>query len=563
MRIRRERSAGSGRLAASLVAAIGLLAAAGCGSGDTAVPAASAASASPIAAAPVATAPVAAAAAIEGETAGVAMASAAPAPEAADPAQRSWKDAAGNVLAVGEFVSVMDGQVCIQEKSGVGTTIPLEDLSAADRDFVKTQGGEIAAEPAAADTAAHQAANTDRAEPGENEMAAAEVADELSGEKVVIPFDFVSNFDKGDYGSRIGDLVWKKIDRDGGFIVPGSMVEVREFCETNKIKIGPETPLEEVAKVVRNNFQAQIAIWGQVERAPGHQWEVYDLAVKCADFSGTQPEMIYEVSGVRTESVSEIPHKYLKEMFDKLYERSPAGPAGPDPIAEKNWLEGPNLVVGGDFESGANGVPAGWESRGGHYREPLGNQVAWGTESGNYSNKVIRFTFPASVGDSEGVPYYSGWFPIEAGATYRFQCRYRTNGPSPKVFIKCYDEMGSEYSTAPTPSGPGGEPQSGQWRECYRSQMNLKGDKNQWHVHTEDFTPRHTKYTPKRGRVMLYAYLGGGVVEWDDVVLKQIVPASPGESKRVRRHSMESTVTIEEMESNEARAAPASEKQEE
>jgi len=181
MRIRREGRAGSGRLAVSLVAAIGLLAAAGCGAGDTAVPAASAASASPSATAPVATAPVAAAAAIEGETASVAMASAAPAPEAADPAQRAWKDAAGNVLAVGEFVSVMDGQVCIQEKSGVGTTIPLEDLSAADRDFVKTQGGEIAAEPATADTAAHPATKTDRAEPGENEMAAAKVADELSG----------------------------------------------------------------------------------------------------------------------------------------------------------------------------------------------------------------------------------------------------------------------------------------------------------------------------------------------------------------------------------------------
>ena len=37
--------------------------------------------------------------------------------------------------------------------------------------------------------------------------------------------------------------------------------------------------------------------------------------------------------------------------------------------------------------------------------------------------------------------YYSDSFPVEAGAKYRFQCRWRSDGPAAKVFVKCYDEI--------------------------------------------------------------------------------------------------------------------------
>ena len=40
-------------------------------------------------------------------------------------------------------------------------------------------------------------------------------------------------------------------------------------------------------------------------------------------------------------------------------------------------------------------------------------------------------------------------------------------------------------------------------------------------------------------------------VEFDDVVLKQIVPASPGSGEKVRRHSLDTGVTIKEMEARE------------
>ena len=37
---------------------------------------------------------------------------------------------------------------------------------------------------------------------------------------MVIPFDFESKFDNGRYGQMIGDMLWKKLQNQGGFIIP-------------------------------------------------------------------------------------------------------------------------------------------------------------------------------------------------------------------------------------------------------------------------------------------------------------------------------------------------------
>jgi hypothetical protein len=383
--------------------------------------------------------------------------------------------------------------------------------------------------------------------------------------KIVIPFDFVSKFDNGIYGKKIGDMLWKKLSRRGGFIIPETMLDVRDTVDGNNIKLSPDSPLDKVKRIAQDDFGADVAVWGSVERVAGHEWDVYDLKIRCVDFSTEpKPTVIYRCD-VRTKTVSEIPHVYIKAMLDKLSGREPGGQLGPDPLAEKNWAQGENLVKGGDFQSGDNfqsggGVPNGWAARGGQQREPLGGLVRWTPEKDNPKNRVIRFTFDKSIGDGFGVMYYSDPFPVEENALYRFQCRYRSNGPKMIAFIKCYGEMKSEYR--PIAKLPGAKPleqnayvpESAQRRECYRSQNNLKGPKNVWNTHTQDFTPKHTKYTPTTGRVMLYAYLGAGEVEFDDIVIKQLVPPSPGESRKQRRHSLETGVTIKEMEENERKS---------
>jgi hypothetical protein len=242
--------------------------------------------------------------------------------------------------------------------------------------------------------------------------------------------------------------------------------------------------------------------------------------------------MIYEKKA-RTETVSEIPHTYVKEALDKLYGRVDRPPPGPDAIAEDRWRTGPNLVLGGEFEKGRAGVPLGWTA-------PLPQYVYWETEKGTSKpNRFLRFSFPGPVAETTGVLYYSDYFPVEEGATYRFQCRYRTTGSAVKVFVKCYDEVRSRF-TKP------GEPLT-QRREVYRSQQDLKGGPGIWNVQTEDFVPTHTHYTPRWGKVMLYAYYPAGTVEWDDVIVKQIKPALPRSGDKDRRPSLETKVRSKEL----------------
>jgi len=219
----------------------------------------------------------------------------------------------------------------------------------------------------------------------------------------VIPFDFVSKFDDGRYGQMVGDLIWKKLSREKGFVAPESMQDVRDYCESHKLRPSPEMDLQKMRKIVQDDFGGRIGIWGSIERAPGAEGEIYDLVIRCVDFSAKpNPKVIYE-KAARTKSVSEIPHLYVKQMLDAMAGREPGAPPPPDPVAEANWRKNPNLVAG-DFEHGRDGVPKGWDKVAGQQREPLGGLVRWTEEkgaakTGSAVNKVIRFTLDKSVAE--------------------------------------------------------------------------------------------------------------------------------------------------------------------
>lgn len=351
-------------------------------------------------------------------------------------------------------------------------------------------------------------------------------------QRVVIPFDFQSKFDDGRYGKLVGDMIWKKLEREGGFVIPESMLDVRDWAERTKKTLSPATPLDELQRIVCDEFGAQVAIWGSVERVPGNAVDVYDFEIRVADFSPEKPRLIFEKKG-RTQTVSEIPHVYVKEALDKLYSRSPPAPSAPDLTLDERWRTGKNLVQG-DFERGEP-APAGWD------RPSANVKLARAPNDLNANNRAIRFTFGEDVAGTTGVLYYSDFFPVEAGALYRFQVRWRSTGSAVKVFIKCYDEFSQLYKGEKSPS-------SSQKREVYRSQQNLQGTARQWNVHTEDFTPKHTQFTPRWGRVMLYAYWPAGSVEFDDVIVKQIRPGPANPDPSPRRPSLETKVTSEELE---------------
>ena len=250
----------------------------------------------------------------------------------------------------------------------------------------------------------------------------------LPRQPVVIPFDFQSEFDDGRYGRMVGDLIWKRLDRKGGVVLPESMLDVRDWSEQRKMVPGPNTPLAEMKKIVREEWGGDVGIWGKVERVAGLEWDVYDVWIRITDFSGERPKVIYE-KNVRTETVSQIPHLLVKEALDRFYGTPPEAVSKVDPVGEKRWQNAPSLVRG-DFENGTL-APTGWD--------PLPRSVSLRTpdaENGS-KNRILRFELSKKAAATTGLLVYCDFFPIEEGATYRFQCRWRSTGPKCKVFIKC------------------------------------------------------------------------------------------------------------------------------
>ncbi len=336
-------------------------------------------------------------------------------------------------------------------------------------------------------------------------------------EAVVIPFDFVSEFDGGAMGRKLAEMFWQKISRRGRFIVPETVQDVRDFCRSKGIAVTPDMPLDRVRQIVRRHFDAHIGIWGRVERAPGSRYDVYDLEIYVVDFRSDPPRVVYHKKA-RTKTVSEIPHVYMREALGALYGTHTPRPdqRRPVPAYDETQL-GPNLVQG-DFEKG-KGHPVGWD--------PLPAHVTWVWEDGSRRNRIIRFDIPRPVAATTGVLYYSAYFPVEPGKRYLLRVRWRSTGTAAKVFVKCYDTLRTRFRERRRQDPVGVGASDEELREVYRLQANLKGAPNQWHVHVEEFTPKHRKYRPRWARVMLYAYWPPGTVEWDDVEIREIAADTP------------------------------------
>ena len=125
------------------------------------------------------------------------------------------------------------------------------------------------------------------------------------------------------------------------------------------------------------------AFGGASSARPGAEGEIYDVVIKCVDFSAPGRS--------EDDLPTQRPHQLGRRDSPRLRQRdarrivraaSPAARRSMDPAIEANWKKNPNLVVGGDFQSGSGGVPRGWEPVAGQNREPLGNLVRWVSENG-------------------------------------------------------------------------------------------------------------------------------------------------------------------------------------
>ena len=326
--------------------------------------------------------------------------------------------------------------------------------------------------------------------------------------KIVIPFDFVSTFDDGHYGRMLGDMVLEEaFARRAASSCPSRCWTSATTATSTATSRRRTRDLAEMKKIVQDGFGGQIGIWGSVERVPGGPGR----GLRPGDqvrrlLRPAEPKVIYEVK-TRTNSASEIPHVYVKRCSTPWRAGEPRRePAAASDRGCRGELEEDPESRQGRFRARRRRRAQRLGPRGRPGARAAGRAGPLDRRKGNPKNKVIRFTLDRTSPRMKA-----------SCTTATISGRGRGEVPLPVPLALATARRRRSSSSATTTS-----PRALPAREVYRSQQNLKGPSNTWNTQTEDFTPKHTKYPPHWGRVMLYAYLEPGTVEWDDVIVKQI-----------------------------------------
>ncbi len=309
-------------------------------------------------------------------------------------------------------------------------------------------------------------------------------------------------------GRKVAFMLRAKAKRLGAVVYDSHSVQDLLAGRT----VSLQTPPADLARLARRPFGADVAIVGHVAGTGPYQVQL--LAVYTAEDG---PPGVFR-KRYTAANHHLVPVEMAKAVYDILGLPCPEDPLRmlrEDPAIARRWKTAPNLVKNPGFEAAAPGGkgPAHWQD--------LEPQMAW-TAHPDGPGKVLKFDMDKATAATYGLDFTSDWIPIQAGATYRFACRYKTLGPTPKIFLKGYH---------PFPARDG---YPAQRRETYRRQVHPKGEKGTWHTVTADFVPQATtpEHTPRFLKVDLYAYWPKGVIYWDDVVLKQVrdAPTPKGET---------------------------------
>jgi len=313
--------------------------------------------------------------------------------------------------------------------------------------------------------------------------------------------------DEEGLGEQVHLMLRNKAKRLGAVVYDPSSVAEGLGSQT----IGVDTPPAKLAALGRERFQADVAITGCVKGKGPYQVRL--LAVYTDD--PRHPRVFDKTYACPYHQI--VPLEMAKAVYDILGLQQPTDPLRmlrEDPEIERRWRTGPNLVKNPGFEqpdpSGKG--PADWQ--------PPEDQMSW-VPNPDGPGKVIKYDMNAETAGGYGLDFYSDWIPIDPHATYRFSCRYKTLGPTPKIFLKGYHPF----------EAMDGYP--AQRRETYRRQVHPKGDKGQWNTVEADFIPEsiNPDQPPTFLKVDLYAYWPAGVIFWDDIVLKKVRDAPPAKGE--------------------------------
>jgi hypothetical protein len=122
-----------------------------------------------------------------------------------------------------------------------------------------------------------------------------------------------------------------------------------------------------------------------------------------------------------------------------------------------------------------------------------------------------------NIADNNGLACVSTWIPVDAGKKYRFSCRYLSQGPIARLFLKGFALKPDQYGDKHDPEAVR--------REYYRAQVAPRGKNNAFQLIEMDFTPNSLKPTDPKiqwMRVDLYVYLKPGIIFFDDITMKKL-----------------------------------------
>jgi len=321
----------------------------------------------------------------------------------------------------------------------------------------------------------------------------------------------ITSDEKG-LGEQVRFMLRAKARRLGAVVFDPSSVAEALAGET----VTPATPTDRLAQLARDRFGADIAVVGHVAGAGP-----YEVRLRVV-YPGrpTDARLVEKTLACTYHQV--IPLEVAKAVYEVLGIPIPPDPwrdLRGDPDIQRRWHDGPNLVANPGFEqaTAAGDGPASRRGRGPASWQPVETEMAW-VDNPDGPGKVLLYRMSAATAGAYGLDFYSDWIPIEPGAVYRFSCRYKTLGPTVKIFLKGYRPFEAQDGQPP------------QRRETYRRQVHPSGGPGEWHAVEADFVPSATRpeHTPTFLRVDLYAYWPAGAVYWDDVVLKKVRDAPPG-----------------------------------
>lgn len=308
--------------------------------------------------------------------------------------------------------------------------------------------------------------------------------------------------DEEGLGDKVGEMLRLKAKRLGAAVYdPKSIAEV-----LGNTKVSADIAPGKLADLARTKFQADIVVTGHVKGK-----EPYEARLVAV--TATDPKQLRTFDKTYACSHHQvIPLEMAKAVYEILGLQQPDDPLRmlkTDAEIQRRWRDGPNLVKNPGFEQpdAAGKGPAGWQA--------LEDQMAWVPDPEG-AGKVLKYDMNQETAESYGLDFYSDFIEIEPGATYRFSCRHKSLGPTPKIFLKGYFWW------------PGGNGYPPDWRESYRRQVHPGGSQGQWNSVTADFVPDALKpeqapqQRPRRLKVDLYAYYPAGIIFWDDIVLKKV-----------------------------------------